>query len=356
MTNSMNTVGLLAVGSFYDGRFVELFVAHAAGSKGLLRSTEFYEHRPDLGEVRELKSVDWDVVVPDRAALFVPSSGQLRNQLKAFWLAWQEGDRLHAQSIFHEQPIVATVAADDRFAPGPVILPDGRLHQYFWREQTLMRHDFSGPVSAPGAVETVQLFKVQQTVLLSAAAPIPNATENSCVVVWIEQTDAGCKFVFAKLTGATVAIVGSAVATDVLPFEQQTMALHSDGKGRLFASALCISKVRRARMIVRATCQPLIPQARIASTVLPALRSLIPSDVGAVHSAHGVFTKALANPEWCHHILSQDGSLFQSTKAETRLLRHGVSLDHNFPILATKGMVFEAVYRQDGNVELRALL
>src|SRR5579863_7636170 len=52
-----------AVSVLSDGRFTELYVALIDGPNHELTTQQFFERRPDLGEVEFLKRVDWEVRV-----------------------------------------------------------------------------------------------------------------------------------------------------------------------------------------------------------------------------------------------------------------------------------------------------
>src|SRR5687768_1970771 len=74
--------------SLFDGR-AELYLAYAEGAKREIVMRQFFEKRPDLGEIAFMKDVPWEEPLPTDAELFVPTSGLGRNVLKAFWLGWR---------------------------------------------------------------------------------------------------------------------------------------------------------------------------------------------------------------------------------------------------------------------------
>ena len=84
-----------AITAFYDGEFVEFFVVRTDPKNSDFMSVQFFESRPDLGEIKRLKQVAWGIPVPKDAALFVATSGRLRDDLGTFWAGWrtEEGRR-----------------------------------------------------------------------------------------------------------------------------------------------------------------------------------------------------------------------------------------------------------------------
>lgn len=341
-----------AATTFFDGTYAEFFVVTTRPDARRLVTTEFYERRPDLGEIEQLKQVDWGIVVPEKADLFVATSGLRRNYVNAFWVGWQQDDSLYALSVFQERPVGVEFGSNDVRIHPAVVDPDGRMNQYFWRPEeqgwALCRHVFTGELGEPGTAETQRLLQVPHRPVLSTGAPVPGSEKGTFVVAWAERNEEGMAFRSVRLDGRTLQRLTSTAipAVDLLP--DQRLALHvvPGGNTAWVSGTVQFDATRYGLLEVRFDFVEEETSIGTAPLRQPTNAPL--------HAAQAFYYHDPEGHRRFVGLLDEEGTLAvgRSGDEEARVLRREVPLSYDFPILTSLGARYEAGITEEGEIVL----
>jgi hypothetical protein len=337
-----------AITTFFDGKFTDFFAVVVDPSSRELISMEFYEKRPDLGEIQFLKQVGWDIVVPPEAQPFAATSGLLRDQVNAFWAGWRTPDTYSALSLYQEGPLNLPMDPAARLIQPAIVVPSRNMLQYFWLPKddawSLYRHEFRGNQGERGSVATSRIGPAGHEPLLSSAIPIPGAEDDRSAVAWIEQTDIGIKATAMLFSGDTSESLSTPAVPFVAPVKRQRLAMHVSAGGTVSIGFVAESKIGGyVVMEVR------FDFANHIFTFHPASLRLEP---GSVHSACMFFSKNPHEHDSFVCALSAKGVLTVMKPGSdfVRVVREHVDPAYDFPILTSSTGRYEAT-RTDGELE-----
>jgi len=344
-----------AVTTFFDGTFTEFFVVDAPPGTRELATIEFYEKRPDLGEIERLKQVDWKVVVPEKADLFVATSGLRRNYVNAFWVGWHEEDSLYALSVFQERPIGVEFKPHDIRIHPAVVGPDGRMNQYFWRSEkqgwALCRHVFTGKMDEPGTVETQRLLQAPHRPELSTVAPVPGNEEGEVVVAWAAREEEGVAFRAVHADGDVFRRLTSTAIPGVNLWLDQRLALHVvPGEVTAWMSgAVQLGEARHGLFEVRFD----FVEEETSIGAVPLRR---PADA-QLHAAQVFYYHDPTEHRRFVGLLDEEGTLAVGRPGHevAHIVRREVPLSYDFPMLTSLGARYEAGITKEGEIVLVSL-
>lgn len=341
-----------AVTTFFDGTYTEFFVASTTPDVRELVTTEFYERRPDLGEIERLKQVNWEVVVPEDTDLFVATSGLRRNYVNAFWVGWRTEDSLSALSIFQERPITVEVGSSDTLIHPAVVRPSGQMDQYFWRSEeqgwALFRHVFTGEMDEPGTVETRRLLQTSGQPELTTVAPVPGNEEGQVVVAWGERDEEGLILRAVLQNGEDLRRLTSMAIqeTDFLP--NQRLALHVI-PGDVTAWVSGVIQLGGAQVgLLEGRFDFTEEETAAEVTSLPQ-----PTDA-QLHAAQTFYYQDPTEHRRFAGQLDEQGTLAvgRPGREDAHVLRRDVPLSYDFPILTSLGARYEVRGTEEGDVDL----
>lgn len=203
---------------------------------GSLWTSWFYETGiPERG-LHRLKDVDWEVVPPAGAELFLASSGRSVDELGMVWLGWREHDTLQAVSLYREEPICCALEAGDRVLWPAVMAPSRQLHVYVWRPEgdgwRLHRFCITGePGPREPAVTCDALPLTSTEPHLSALEPLTGHPDGGVALAWCEERDGTVMAHVARLVGAAVERVSVPVDKDLVLTLPQQVSLWAPVEG-----------------------------------------------------------------------------------------------------------------------------
>jgi hypothetical protein len=336
-----------AVSVLSDGKFTELYVALIDGQHHEMITQQFFEPRPDLGEVEFLKRVNWEVPVPAAgAAPFIATSGRLQGDLDAFWVGWREGNTVSALSVFQEAPIRATLADSDQLVSQPIIMASKKLYYYFWHGAQLRRLDFTGEFGHPGTVVTVDLSTEQSTPALSASRGVPGSTADESVLGLLETRNDGTVPAVLFVSGKNVKRVAGDPVAGYVPLSRQHPGLHVDTHGAVTIAFLAERRDSKAYALVECVCPKDKATCEVTTKPLPEVRP------GSLYSAAPIYYERTASRKLFVLILDLDGKLSEIRGGSPRLIRSRVDRSYSFPILTTVGARYEARFNGKETLEL----
>jgi hypothetical protein len=341
-----------AITTFFDGKFTDFFAVTSEPTSHELVTIEFYEKRPDLGDIRFLKQVSWNVVVPPDGQLFVATSGLLRDHLNTFWVGWRTPDTLSALSVYQEAPINAPLDPAAKLIYPAIVLPSKKMVHYVWlpKEETwsLYKYDFQGNQGERGSVTRERVSQIDREPVLSAALPIPGADDDRTAVAWIEQADSGIKISAALFSGDSLETLSTPAIPFVTPMPHQRLAMHVNSSGTISVG--------------------FIMESRIGGYVVMEVQFDIPKHLftfhpeplyverGTLHSACMFYSKDQHERRSFVCALSEGGVLTVTKPGSTfvQAIREQVDLGYDFPILTSSTGRYEAA-RSGGKIELSML-
>jgi hypothetical protein len=336
-----------AVSVLSDGRFTELYVALIDGPNHELTTQQFFERRPDLGEVEFLKRVDWEVRVAPRDALpFIATSGRLQGDLDAFWVGWRAGDSVSALSVYQEEPIRATLADGDQLVSQPIIMPSKKLYYYFWHGAQLRRFEFTGEFGHPGTVAMVELASEQSSPALSASRAVPGSTADEAVLGLVEMHNAGAAPAVLFVSGKTVKRMAGEPVAGYVPLPRQHPGLHVDTQGTVTIAFVAERRDNKAYGLIECACPRDKTTCQVTTKPLPEVTP------GSLYSAAPIYYERTASRKLFVLVLDVNGKLSEIRGGSLRLMRSGVDRSYSFPILTTVGARYEARFGDKGSLEL----
>lgn len=343
-----------ALTTFYDGEFTEFFGAAARSESRELILVEFYERRPDLGEIEELKQINWNVRVPEQASVFVATSGLLRDSLGVFWLGWRDEASLSALSLFQESPVTVSMEADDLIIQPPIVVASKKMHQYFWRFRSgawsLLRHEFTGEFGSPGKAETVLVHRTKSEPILFAAASIPGSERDQTLVAWVSVTDEDTIVNALLLSDDSPVEFASYPIPGIPPLGRQRIGVHVEPNG-CFSISFIVKHL--SYVLFEFTFDPVDPAEE--RTKINATPIHVPPDT--IYSARIFYHKSTMERDSFLCLLSEEGVLTLMVPDDdyVQVIRQDVDLSYDFPILTSAGGIYEARFNQQGEIELVSL-
>lgn len=239
MQSKFSHPGSDAIVTFDDGEFTEFYAVAVNPQSRELVSFQFFESRPDLGEIKLLKKVEWDTKVPEDAHPFVAASGILRDKLNTFWTGWKDGKKIHAISLFHEDPIVVDYPAGGKFIDPPIVLAGKNMQQYYVApgetQSTIRCLEFAGDSAAKVPVATHDIFTLDHEPLLCSAAPVIGSVEKRACLAWLQVAGDGCILSVLPIIGDSAGKVISLPIDKIKPLAKQKLALQAFADGLVCA-------------------------------------------------------------------------------------------------------------------------
>jgi hypothetical protein len=338
-----------ALTTFYDGMYTEFFVASIDPHSRELTTTEFYEKRPDLGDIQILKRVNWDVAVPPGGQLFVATSGLLRNNVNAFWVGWRTSDTLSALSVFQESPINAPLDPQMKLIRPAILVPSGKMLHYFWLPKdgawSLYTYRFQSDQGKRGSVSRERLRQTNREPLLSAAVPIPGAEDDRTAVAWIEQADTGIRLTAMLSAGDSSEILVTPAIPLITAVPRQRLAMHVGKSGIISVGFVAESRTRGyVAMEVRFDFPKHIFTFHPSSLRIP---------FDSVSSACMIYSKN-QHERSCHVYAVTETGVLSVTKPGSdlvRVLREQVDPSYDYPVLTSATGMYEVV-QSGGQIEM----
>jgi hypothetical protein len=335
-----------AVSVLSDGKFTEMYVAVADGHNREVTSQEFFERRPDLGEVEFLKRVNWEVSMPPGGEPFIATSGRLQGDLNAFWLGWSDAASVSALSVFQEGPIRAELDASDRLISQPVIMPNKKLYYYLWHGAELRRLEFSGEFGERGSVVTAELSTEKAAPALSASRAVPGSMVDESLVGLVETHDDAIQPAVLFVSGKNVKRVAGQPLAGYSPLLRQRIGMHVDGQGTVTIAFLAEQLQSKAYALIEATCKPATGKCGVETRPLPEVTA------GTLYSSAPIYYERGSPRKLFVLVLDKDGKLSEIRNGRLRQIRSGVDRSYSFPILTTMGGRYEARFNAKESLEL----
>jgi hypothetical protein len=336
-----------AVSVLSDGKFTELYVALIDGQHHEMTTQQFFEKRPDLGEVEFLKRVNWEVpVAPPDALPFIATSGRLQADLDAFWVGWRAGNSVSALSIFQEEPIRATLADGDQLVSQPIIMPSKKLYYYFWHGAQLRRLEFTGEFGHPGSVAMVELSSEQSSPALSASRAVPGSTADESVIGLVEMRNDGAAPAVLFVSGKSVKRIAGEPVAGYVPLARQHAGLHVDTQGGVTIAFLAERRDNKAYALIECVCPRDKTTCQVTTKPLPEVTP------GSMYSAAPIYYERTASRKLFVLVLDLDGKLSEVRGGSLRLIRSRVDRSYSFPILTTVGARYEARFAGKESLQL----
>ncbi len=322
----------------------EFYVGYVDASRNELSLREFYENRPDLGEIRFLKEVGWEEPLPKDAELFLPTSGLGRDVLQAFWLGWKQGPKLSLLSIFQDKPLELTLGEKDLFVEPALMMPSKQLHLYALHGLQWQRHEFHGDAHAPARVNTVSLSALKSLVLLPAAGSIPESKKDEAVLAWVETDGAGVRVVIAWVEGTAMKQKSSQVLEGYRILERQRVALFVDAAGSVSYRFWGEGLKDKTYATLQVSCRQSEEVCALTATPVEGL------EPGIMESAASFFYKGpLITGDFARKreagsfgvVLAKGGVLFREAEGVANEIRRDVPSTYDFPIVTGEGAAYE---------------
>lgn len=339
-----------AIATYSDGELTEFFIATVEPKKQGLITVEFFERRPDLGEIDRLKQVPWDVPVPEDVTLFVAGSGLLRDDLGTMWTGWRDDQALYALSLFQEQPVRVAIQDPKQLIQPAITVASKKMHQYWYQPEgdswQLLRHELSGEFGQSGSVRTVTLGQYEGQPAIVGAAPVPDAKQDQVVVAWVGRQAAHSRVGIARIQGDSVETVYSQPLENRVPIEGQPPGIHVDAELGVTVGFVAESVLTGVYSFVEAVCDA---GAETCSTQTQSL-DIYPK---GLHAARIFYYKSRSETDRFLCMLKQEGLLVVSNLHRERVMRQHVDPSYGFPIVTSAGARYEAAFTEEGEVTFR---
>lgn len=351
--NTMNSQRLISaptVTTYHDTQRAEVFVVTAEGGSRELITIQFFEKRPDLGEIERLKQANWTVKVPEGQALFIATAGQRRDALKTSWVGWRDQTMLNGLSLFLEKPLSVPINSTDRLIDPPVIV-QGRMHLYFFRldrdEAQLWRHEFTGDMGQSGACLTKKLLALPAFPTVGALAPIAGPA-GEVVVAWMEAGNNGMRVGTTLIKGEPGPVLRTEALPQLRPLERMRLGVYAvpgaPARVRGVAQALDGSTYQ----LFEAVCD-------LSGAAANAQTQQLKLPKNSLHSAASFYLKQPEEAQSFTCLLSKQGVLLLYADEQFRELRRGVPLEYDFPVVTTLGARHEATVNAQGDIVMKTI-
>ena len=332
------------VATYSDGAFVEIFIANRKPSNGHLETIEFYEDRPDLGEIKKLKTVPWDVMMPENAELIIAAAGKPRNQLNSFWAAWREQDRYSAMSIFQEKAIELKLDPAAELVYPPIALPSKKFQQLFWQETNntwkLSSAMFSGVLGQKGEVRVTKLTSAKTQPLVSVSAPVPAENEDLSVVAWAEADLKGSIASVALIHQESLKLFSCKKVEGLFPLVPQRVGVHVNPMGLVVFGFVAFDIAQAEYKLVESYNNLETGECEIQTEKL----ALAPKSVVSAGVFYYMDTDEVSKFIFVNNNKQELLSVIRGTP---HLYRKDVQPDYDYPIVATILSRYEAIMRKD---------
>lgn len=348
--NSPRLIPAATVTTYHDTQRAEVFVVTVDGKSRELSTVQFFEKRPDLGEIEVLKKANWKVKVPENQTLFMATAGQRRDALKTSWVGWKNDAALNGLSLFLEKPVSVPLLAIDRLIDPPVIV-NRKMHQYFFRTEggrsQLWRHEFAGDMGQPGACQTVKVLDLTAGSATGAAAPVPGP-DGQVVVAWVQADEQGLRVGAALIKGEPEKVLHTASIAALKPIERLRLGVYTASKA--LAQVTCVAQKPdgSAYQVVEAVCDFENGAAKTQTQPL----KLPPN---TLHAAASFYLKLPEEAQGFTCLLNKQGTLFLYENERLREWRRAVPLQYDFPMVTTLGARHEAVMNAKGEIEMHTV-
>ncbi len=345
-----NDINNEAVTSFYNGETTEFYLASLKPPDNILRTTEFFERRPDLGEIQFLKNISWDIKVSPEAKLFIGKSGLSKDQLKTFWTGWFDDNNYYALSLYQENPIKVELGNNISLISPPVITANKKLNQFFWKDNngkwTLCKFEFSGEFQKKGEVKTIDLFDLNNKPLLSKTAPLIGSEKNEIVVSWVSIIEDSIKVFAQYFSDDSSKPVSAFGIPDLVPVENQRLSLISASE-ELNGVGLLTKNENGNYIYLRYDFNFKTSKYDLQTFQI----DLTPN---SIISAQTFFYNDEEELSGFMCVVNKENKLI-FIKPKTgfkRIIRDNVEPDYNYPILTSSGASYEAVKNKNNDLEL----
>lgn len=338
--------------TLFDGNFTEFFVL-TRDAKEEITTTEFYERRPDLGEIDHLKDVGWQETVFRGAELHLPVSGLLADWLKTFWITWKDPDahppQLEALALTQEQPIDLALANHEELIFPALMVSGARLLQFSWRPAgeawDLVQHTFSGEMGKTGMVTSRNLGMQAYNPLTSIAVPVPGSDRAEGHVAWLDKHSGGLTIETAWVEGGKVRrSTRSNLVGDLSVLPAQRLDGLATPSGQFAVGFIGLDEESDVHVLIHRVDDT----GSLGQTVKHALPQGL-----RVHGAAFRFYKRWDELDFVIVLLEEGGvlSMVESDLLERKVLRKDVALDYDFPLLVSAGAVYEVRPTATGALE-----
>lgn len=319
----------------YDGEFSELFVAYTDGPSGALHTAQFFERRPDLGKVSVLKRVPWDYNVKVGAQLLMPESGWLRNRLKNFWIAWQEGGKVFAFSILQEEPIAIDLGGS-QIIGRPMMDGEQDLHIYALAGRRVMLHRITSVLGRPPLHRVAELTQLDHEPSLHTAVPLPGQSGGAALLGFVREDKGSVLAQVFRVQGGKLELFSTDPAPNAKIFGRQRIALHSGVENLPELSVLVVS-AEESYSSLRAVFNLVEKTHEWSRVEYSALKP------GSLRSAANFFYKGQSSPQYFLMAVNADKQLLLPRGSKVTVLRDGVDEAFAFPVLTTFSSRYEVV-------------
>ena len=324
-----------AASVLYDGEFSELFVAYTDATSGALHTAQFFERRPDLGKVSVLKRVPWEHNVKGGAQLLMPESGWLRNRLKNFWIAWQEGPKVFALSILQEEPLAVDLGGA-RIIGRPMMDGEQDLHIYALAGRQVMLHRITSVLGSPPVHRVAELIQLDHEPSLFSSVPLPGQSRGAALLGFVHEDKGSVVSRVLRIQGGKLESVSTDPAPNAKIFSRQRIALHS-GVENLPELGVLVVSPEGSYSTLRAVFNLVEKTHEWNRVEHSALKP------GSLRSAANFFYKGQSSPQYFLMAVNADKQLLLPRGSKVTVLRNDVDEGFAFPVLTTYSSRYEVV-------------
>jgi hypothetical protein len=327
------------VTTLFDGKFTEFFGATLSASDELT-SVQFYEKRPDLGEVTLLQSVGWEMHAPHGAQLRLGASGIRLDPLDNLWISWSQGDQLVFASLGQKQPGKLQLARGEQPIEPAIMVPGDVLLQFSWRSDAgaLRVHRVHAPTDGPQMeLTSAELAKVA-SVVLAAAAPIPGNSKELAHLFTLEAKPGADPCAVQRVVQGTklVSERASEPIAGLTPLAPHRLATIVNLKGGAAMAYVARRDADGAVVLVLVSFGNQEPKVSVGTSVLP-------HEQQDAISGQAAFYTRPDELDFVVFTVDPHGALImaQSDLEHARVLRKNVGADYGYPIFMAQGAAYE---------------
>jgi len=345
----MNAVPALdrnQVTTLFDGMFTEFFAAES-GANGELASVQFFEKRPDLGEIKAGAPASWELRAPRTSALRIATSGLLIGRLDNLWISWLDGDRLGFASLGQEQPGQLTLEQGERLIEPAIMIPGDLLLQLGWLpgKRSLLVHRVHAPADGKQMNATKAEIGPMDEPLLAAAAAVPGSDKELVHLFTLEAEPGKDPCAVHRIVQSTTLVkeTRSDPIAGLTPLPPGRLGTSVNPKGVAAMAFVARRAADRAAVLVVVSFSNQEPHVSVGTSELPDLQQ------DAI-SAHVDFYKRVGELKFLVYAVTGRGALTRAATHldEARVVRKDVGADYGYPIVMATGASYELGHDRDG--------
>lgn len=178
-----------ATAVLYNGLAAEMLVAYTDPGTGALHTLQFDDRGGQPEQAELLLQFDWERYAPDGAGIVLPESGHHLTKLDEYWVMWQRGEILFAQSVHHPKPLSTMLPAGEWMIDRPVVTAGQEVHAFGWRGGALVRHMYRARRQEEPEVTVETVHEIAQQPLMSTCAPGPGDNSGMSMIACVDESE-----------------------------------------------------------------------------------------------------------------------------------------------------------------------